>query len=102
PILNRVLPHTGVDLAAPTGEPVRATADGIVASAGTQGGYGLLVDLQHPSGYSTRYGHLSRMAAGLRPGAAVSRGEVIGYVGMSGLATGPHLHYEVRRRGQPV
>jgi murein DD-endopeptidase MepM/ murein hydrolase activator NlpD len=102
PILNRVLPHTGVDLAAPMGEPVTATADGIVAVAGAQGGYGVLVELQHPSGYRTRYAHLSSMEPGVVPGSAVNRGDVIGYVGMSGLATGPHLHYEVRRRGQPV
>jgi len=102
PILNRVLPHTGVDLAAPMGEAVKAAADGIVSSAGTQGGYGLLIELQHPNGYSTRYAHLSAIAAGLGRTQAVSQGQVIGYVGMTGQATGPHLHYEVRRRGQPV
>ncbi len=102
PILNRVLPHTGVDLAAPLGEPVTATADGIVSLAGTQGGYGILVELHHPSGYSTRYAHLSAIRSGVATGRAVKRGDVIGYVGMSGLATGPHLHYEVRRRGQPL
>ncbi|MEX2583157.1 MAG: M23 family metallopeptidase [Gemmatimonadota bacterium] len=102
PILNRVLPHTGVDLAAPTGEPVRATADGLVAEAGERGGYGLLVELQHPSGYSTRYAHLSRLGPGVSRARVVRQGDIIGYVGMSGTATGPHLHYEVRRRGQPM
>ena len=102
PILNRVLPHSGVDLAAPTGAPVRATADGLVTAAGERGGYGLFVELQHPSGYSTRYAHLSRIAPGLERARVVRKGEIIGLVGETGLATGPHLHYEVRRRGQPV
>lgn len=100
PILRRVLPHTGVDYAAARGTPVRATADGSVAFAGDRGGYGNLVEVQHPNGYSTRYAHLSRVA--VAPHQEVSRGDVVGYVGMTGLATGPHLHYEVRRRGQPV
>jgi murein DD-endopeptidase MepM/ murein hydrolase activator NlpD len=102
PILNRLLPHTGVDLAASTGEPVRATADGIVAAAGTNGGYGLLIELKHPDGLGTRYAHLSRIEPGIRPRTIVRQGQVIGYVGMTGLATGPHLHFEIRRRGQAV
>jgi murein DD-endopeptidase MepM/ murein hydrolase activator NlpD len=102
PILGRVLPHTGVDLAAPHGEPVMATGDGIVVAAGVQGGYGLLVELQHPNGYSTRYAHLSALAPGIERARVVRQGEPIGFVGMTGLATGPHLHYEVRRRDQPV
>jgi hypothetical protein len=102
PILRRQLPHTGVDLAAPPGEPVLATADGIVAIAGIQGGYGLLVEVRHPDGYSTRYAHLSALTKGLAPSEVVRRGQILGYVGMTGLATGPHLHYEVRKRGQPV
>jgi murein DD-endopeptidase MepM/ murein hydrolase activator NlpD len=102
PILERVLPHTGVDLAAPSGEPVRATADGIVGEAGNRGGYGLLVELQHPSGFSTRYAHLSRISGSVRPGTSVRQGDVLGYVGMTGRATGPHLHYEVRRNGQAI
>jgi murein DD-endopeptidase MepM/ murein hydrolase activator NlpD len=100
PILKRVLPHLGVDYAAPYGSPVFATADGSVAYAGDRGGYGNLVELQHPNGYATRYAHLSRIA--VRPHQAVRQGDVIGYVGMTGLATGPHLHYEVRRKGRPV
>lgn len=102
PILNRYLPHTGVDYAAPLGEAVHATSDGIVVSAGDRGGYGLMVELQHPDGHGTRYAHLSRIADGVQASRSVRKGQVIGYVGMTGLATGPHLHYEVRRRGQPV
>lgn len=102
PILRRVLPHTGADYAAPTGTPVRATGDGVVSSAGRRGGYGTMVEIQHPNGYSTRYAHLSAVAPGLERGTLVRQGEVVGRVGMSGLATGPHLHYEVRRQGQPI
>ncbi|HEX6927306.1 MAG TPA: M23 family metallopeptidase [Longimicrobiaceae bacterium] len=102
PILGRVLPHTGVDYVAPRGTPVHATADGIVAVAGERGGYGQMVEIRHPNGYSTRYAHLSRLPAGLRIGTPVSQGDVIGYVGMTGLATGPHLHYELRRGGRPI
>jgi murein DD-endopeptidase MepM/ murein hydrolase activator NlpD len=102
PILERVLPHTGTDYGAPSGTPVRAAADGSVAAAEGRGGYGNLIELQHPNGYATRYAHLSRFAPGLARGAAVRQGDVIGYVGMTGLATGPHLHYEVRRGGRPV
>lgn len=100
PILRRVLPHTGVDLAAAQGTPVHAAADGSVAYAAPRGGYGNLVEVRHPNGYSTRYAHLSSIA--VRPSAAVRQGDVIGYVGATGLATGPHLHYEVRRKGRPV
>lgn len=102
PILRRVLPHTGTDYAAAAGSPVRATGDGSVSFAGSRGGYGNLVEIQHPNGYATRYAHLARIAAGVRPDAVVRQGEIIGYVGMTGLATAPHLHYEVRERGRPV
>jgi murein DD-endopeptidase MepM/ murein hydrolase activator NlpD len=102
PILGRVLPHTGVDLAAGLGEPVHAAADGVIVSAGNRGGYGLLVEVLHASGYSTRYAHLSRLGSAIAPKRAIRRGDVLGYAGMSGLATGPHLHYEVRRQGQPI
>jgi murein DD-endopeptidase MepM/ murein hydrolase activator NlpD len=100
PILRRVLPHTGIDYAAAYGTPVRATADGSVSFASVRGGYGNLVEVQHPNGYATRYAHLSRIA--VRPYQPVRQGDVIGYVGATGLATAPHLHYEVRRKGQPV
>ena len=102
PILRRIIPHTGTDYAAATGTPVRATADGSVAWARPRGGYGNLVEIQHPNGYATRYAHLSQIASGVAPGTDVRQGEVIGYVGSTGLSTGPHLHYEVRRQGQPV
>jgi murein DD-endopeptidase MepM/ murein hydrolase activator NlpD len=102
PILHRVLPHLGVDLAASYGTPVHAAADGSISWASPKGGYGNLVEITHPNGYATRYGHLSAIAAGLRPGSIVRQGEVIGYVGATGLATAPHLHYEVRRKGLPV
>ena len=102
PILRRVLPHLGVDYRASSGTPVHATGDGSVSIAGRRGGYGNLVELQHPNGLSTRYAHLSRIAPELRQGGMVRQGEVVGYVGMTGLATGPHLHYEIRRHGQPI
>ncbi len=102
PLLNRVRPHLGTDYAAAAGTPVRATGDGSISVAGWRGGYGNLVEIQHPNGYTTRYAHLARLAPGIQPGAVVQQGEVIGNVGMTGLATGPHLHYEVRRHGRPV
>ncbi|HLL84543.1 MAG TPA: M23 family metallopeptidase [Longimicrobium sp.] len=102
PLLRRILPHTGVDLAAGYGTPVRATGDGSVSFAAARGGYGNMVEIQHPNGYATRYAHLSRISPAVAAGMPVHQGDVIGYVGSSGLATGPHLHYEVRRKGRPV
>lgn len=102
PILARSRPHLGTDFGAPTGTPVRATGDGTVASAGWNGGYGNLVVVRHPGGYVTRYAHLSRFAPGTRTGRRVKEGDVIGYVGATGLATGPHLHYELWRNGQAL
>ncbi len=102
PIRKIYRPHHGVDYAAATGTPVVAVADGGVAMAGWKGGYGRLVEIRHAGGTSTRYGHLSRIAAGLRPGSRVSQGQVIGYVGSTGLATGPHLHYEMLQGGRPI
>lgn len=102
PLLHKILPHTGVDYAAASGTPVRATGDGSISGSGWRGGYGRMLEIQHPNGYSTRYAHLSRIGAGMENGHAVRRGEIIGYAGMTGRATGPHLHYEVRRQGQPV
>ncbi|MGD9582431.1 MAG: peptidoglycan DD-metalloendopeptidase family protein [Lysobacterales bacterium] len=99
PILGRIRAHQGVDYAAPSGTPVIAAADGRIASAGRQGGYGNAVVIDHGRGQSTLYGHLSRFAKASRRGARVSQGTVIGYVGMTGLATGPHLHYEFRLNG---
>ncbi|HZF14444.1 MAG TPA: peptidoglycan DD-metalloendopeptidase family protein [Steroidobacteraceae bacterium] len=102
PILNRIRAHKGVDYAAPTGTPVRAAGDGRVVTRGMKGGYGRVVVLEHGNGISTLYGHLSRFAANVNVGRRVTQGEVIGYVGMSGLATGPHLHYEYRVNGAHV
>ena len=96
PILGFTRMHQGVDFAVPAGTPIMASGDGVVASAGWAGGYGNMVVLRHNSTYSTGYGHMSRIAKGIKPGVRVHQGEVIGYVGMTGLATGPHLHYEVR------
>jgi len=100
PILNIIRAHKGVDYAAPTGTPVKAAGDGRVLFAGRRGGYGNVVELDHSHGITTVYGHLSRFAAGLRAGQRVSQGQVIAYVGMTGLATGPHLHYEYRVNGE--
>ena len=100
PILNKWRAHKGTDFAAPMGTKVKVTADGIVSVVGRQGGYGNVVMVSHQSRYTTVYGHLSRFAKGLHKGQHVEQGEVIGYVGMTGLATGPHLHYEFRVNGQ--
>jgi murein DD-endopeptidase MepM/ murein hydrolase activator NlpD len=99
PILNTIRAHRGVDYAAPIGTPVRAAGDGRVKFVGNQGGFGNVIELEHGSGVTTVYGHLSRFASQLRRGQHVDLGQVIGYVGMTGLATGPHLHYEYRVRG---
>jgi murein DD-endopeptidase MepM/ murein hydrolase activator NlpD len=99
PILNLIRAHKGIDYAAPMGTPVRAAGDGRVAYAGPKGGYGNVVELEHSRSITTVYGHLSRFAKGTRVGAHVTQGEVIAYVGMTGLATGPHLHYEYRVNG---
>lgn len=102
PVLKEWRAHRGVDYGAPTGTRVRATGDGVVEFLGRQGGYGNLVVLRHAGGYSTAYGHLNAFAAGLRRGARVAQGEPIGHVGQTGLASGPHLHYEFRIRDQQV
>jgi murein DD-endopeptidase MepM/ murein hydrolase activator NlpD len=96
PMLGRWRRHEGTDYAAAPGTPVLAAGDGVVLRAGPAGGYGNLVELGHRRGITTRYGHLQRFARGVRAGARVIQGQVIGYVGSSGLATGPHLHYEFR------
>lgn len=99
PVLNRIRAHKGVDYAAPTGTPVRAAGEGRVRFVGRQGGYGNVIELEHGSGVVTVYGHLSRFAPKLRRGQRVELAQVVGYVGSTGLATGPHLHYEYRVRG---
>lgn len=99
PILNKIRAHRGVDYAAPAGTIIKAAGDGIVSFAGRQGGYGNLVMLRHGEKYTTVYGHMSRFARGIKTGMRVKQGQTIGYVGQSGLATGPHLHYEFRING---
>jgi len=100
PILGTLRAHNGVDLAATYGSPIVATANGVVGTAGWSGGYGLLVSLDHGSGLQTRYGHMSRV--NVAPGQQVHKGDVIGYVGSTGMSTGPHLHYEIRINGQAI
>jgi murein DD-endopeptidase MepM/ murein hydrolase activator NlpD len=99
PILNLIRGHMGTDYAAPVGTPVRAASDGRVSFKGRKGGYGNALMLAHTRGVSTLYGHLSRYAKSLRNGDRVRQGQVIAYVGMTGLATGPHLHYEYLMNG---
>ena len=100
PILKKWRSHKGTDFAAAIGTKVKVTADGIVAVVGREGGYGNVIMVNHQGRYTTVYGHLSRFAKGLHRGQRVSQGDVIGYVGMTGLTTGPHLHYEFRVNGQ--
>ena len=100
PVLQKMRAHKGVDYAAPTGTGVKAASEGVVDFVGVKGGYGNVVILKHQNKVSTLYGHLSRFASGLKKGARVSQGQLIGYVGMTGLATGPHLHYELLINGQ--
>lgn len=92
--------HAGVDLAVAYGSPVVASGNGTVSAARWQGGYGLLVALDHGGGVQTRYGHLSRLS--VQEGQVVAKGDVIGYVGSTGRSTGPHLHYELREQGRPI
>ena len=99
PVLHTVRAHKGVDLAAPTGTPIRAAADGKISFQGWKGGYGKVVMIQHDGTYSTVYGHMSRFSSSLKQGARVKQGDIIGYVGSTGHATGPHLHYEFRVNG---
>jgi murein DD-endopeptidase MepM/ murein hydrolase activator NlpD len=93
PILKKMRAHTGVDFAAPLGTPVTATAEGVVKEMGWNGGYGNCVIIAHKNHFTTLYGHFSRYAENLKTGKEVKQGELVGYVGATGLATGPHLHY---------
>ena len=102
PLLKTNLPHTGVDFAAQRGTPVRAVGDGIITEAGWNGGYGKAIDLKHDATYMSRYAHLDRFADGIQPGVAVTKGQVIGYVGSTGRSTGPHLHFELYKDQQYV
>jgi murein DD-endopeptidase MepM/ murein hydrolase activator NlpD len=99
PILKRYRPHHGVDYAAPTGTPVSAIGDGVVTWAGWKGGYGKFISIRHVHGYQSGYGHLSRFAKGIKSGRSVKQGQLIGYVGSTGVSTGAHLHFEIRRYG---
>ena len=101
PITGVMRAHTGVDLAAPRGTPVQAAADGVITYIGRQSGYGRIINIKHASSYTTRYAHLSGFSSGLRRGDYVVQGQTIGYVGHSGLATGNHLHFEIRKNGIP-
>ena len=99
PILGTIRNHQGTDYGAAAGTPIRAIGDGTVVRAGWNNGYGNVVDIRHANGYMSRYGHMRGFARGIHAGARVSREQVIGYVGQTGLATGPHLHFEVHVRG---
>jgi murein DD-endopeptidase MepM/ murein hydrolase activator NlpD len=102
PILGGTRPHLAIDYGAPVGTPVRAVADAVVSAAGWNGGNGISVTLRHRAGYETMYNHLSRLGAGVRGGSRVGQRQVIGYVGSTGLSTGPHLDYRVARNGRFV
>ncbi len=102
PILNKIRAHKGVDYAAPRGTPIKAAGDGRVQLAGRRGGYGNTIIIQHNKTYTTLYGHMQGFAKGVRTGSMVKQGQVIGYIGTTGLSTGPHLHYEFQVKGQHV
>lgn len=102
PMLRRWRSHQGTDYAAAYGTPVRATADGVVMKVGREGGYGNMIEIRHANGIRTRYGHLSKFAKGLHVGQRVGQEQTIGYVGSTGLSTGPHLHYEFLVKGRPT
>jgi murein DD-endopeptidase MepM/ murein hydrolase activator NlpD len=102
PILRTNLPHPGVDFAAQRGTPVRAVGDGIIVEAGWNGAYGKAIDLKHDTTYSSRYAHLGSFADGIHAGVAVTKGQIIGYVGSTGRATGPHLHFELYKDQQYI
>ena len=102
PILGYTRMHQGIDFAVSTGTPIMAAGNGTIAVAGRSGGYGNLLVIRHANGFSTAYGHLSKYANGMRKGARVRQGQIVAYSGATGLATGPHLHYEVRENGNQV
>jgi murein DD-endopeptidase MepM/ murein hydrolase activator NlpD len=102
PILKVWRPHHGLDYVAPRGTPVSSIGNGTVTFKGWKGGYGNLVEIKHMNNFKTRYGHLSAFAKGLYQGKKVKMGELIGYVGTTGLSTGPHLHFELHKNGVPI
>ena len=99
PILGYTRMHPGIDFAAPKGTPVYAAGDGVIAEKRWAGGYGNWLMIKHQGGWATGYGHLSAYAAGVHPGQSVHQGQLVAYVGSTGLSTGPHLHYEVINKG---
>ena len=99
PIFGEWRNHTGTDYAAAMGTPVRAIGDGVIIFAGKKGGYGNMIDIRHRNGMVSRYGHMRNFATGIKPGTRVAMGSTIGFVGMTGWATGPHLHFEIRVDG---
>ncbi len=102
PILKVWRPHHGLDYAAPVGTPVSSIGDGVVTFKGWKGGYGNLIEIRHKNNFKTRYGHLSRFAKGIYQGKHVKMGELVGYVGSTGLSTGAHLHFELHKDGKPI
>jgi murein DD-endopeptidase MepM/ murein hydrolase activator NlpD len=102
PVLKTRRPHLGVDYAASRGTPIVATGDGVISRAGRWGGYGIMVAIRHPKDIETRYAHMRRLAPGVAPGMRVHQGQIIGEVGMSGLANAPHVHYEFLKNGAHV
>ena len=102
PIKKKIIVHWGVDYAAPKGTAIYAGGDGVVQKAGWNGGYGKYIKIRHNSEYSTAYGHMSKIAKGIRPGTRVKQGQIIGYVGSTGLSTGPHLDFRVHENGKPI
>lgn len=102
PVTKKMDTHKAIDYAAPAGTPILASADGTVTYSGWKGGYGIDVELQHGNSYNTLYAHLSRIAKGISNGATVTQGQVIGYVGSTGISTGPHLHFAMYKDGTPL
>lgn len=102
PVTKKVDTHKAIDYAAPAGTPIVASADGVVAYADWKGGYGIDVEISHEGSYGTLYAHLSRIAKGIKNGVEVKQGQVIGYVGSTGISTGPHLHFAMYRDGTPL
>ena len=100
PILKYYRPHEGIDYAAPIGTPVSTIGDGVVTKSQYSGGYGNLVIIKHPNGYESYYGHLSKYGKGIKKGVRVKQGQIIGYVGATGLATGPHLDFRIKKNGK--
>jgi murein DD-endopeptidase MepM/ murein hydrolase activator NlpD len=92
--------HEGIDYAAPIGTPVSSIGDGVVTKSQYSGGYGNLVIIKHPNGYESYYGHLSKYGKGIKKGVRVKQGQVIGYVGSTGLSTGPHLDFRIKKNGK--